>query len=139
MAASTSIASRTSPNAANARKKRRLGSRKEKNPRRKSLTLPLPSARNPAKRNLTRKNRKKRNRKKSRSHHKQQELAGRGIMSRPLRPDPGVRCEERGHDFPRRPDPCRYLRSYFYFISANAAHRLCYYARENLHASGRCH
>src|SRR6267143_194167 len=139
MAAFSSTASATSPNAPSAKRKRKRSSTNLKKPRRrnrktKSPMLPCPSGKNPPRRNPKRKNRKKKSRKKNPNHPQQAASTRR----RPF--CPGVRCEVYIHHSPDHPDLRRDLRLARSGIRAIAAfHHVRSNPRENFHARRKHH
>src|SRR5260370_643691 len=139
MAAFSSTASATSPNAPSAKRKRKRSSTDLGKPRRrsrktKSPMLPCPSGKNPPRRKQKRKNPKKRSRKKNPS------LLNRAASTRRRPFCPGVRCEVYIHHSPDHPDLRRDLRLAWSGIRAIALfHHLRSNPRENFHARRKHH
>src|SRR4029077_3250511 len=139
MAASTSTASATRPNAPSAKKKNRRSSTNLKNPRKRSRRTrspmpPCPSYKSPPKRNPERKSRRKRSRKENLGRLNQ-------AVSTRRRPFcPGVSCEDHIHHSAYWTDAHRGLRSVWSGRRTIAAfHYLRSDSCENLHARWERH
>src|SRR5712691_5160533 len=139
MAAFSSTASATSPNAPSAKRKRKCSSTNLGKPRRrsrktKSPMSPCPLGKNPPGRNPKRKNPKKRSRKKNPS------LLNRAASTRRRPFCPGVHCEDHIHHSPYCPGLRRDLLFAWSGIRAiTAFHHLRSNPRENFHACRKHH